>query len=204
MSSVAIYIEGGGDSHDSRRALRQGIDVFLLPLKEAARARSWHWKLVCCGGREEAFDAFVRDVHTGETTVVALLVDAESPVVTLPRAHLQTQDGWDLGDVSDDAVHLMIETMEAWIVADTEALAAYYGQRFSANSLPKASNLETVAKTEVASALRQATRATQKGAYHKIRHASDLLQRIDRQKVRQRCPHCERLFEILGNMIAPA
>jgi hypothetical protein len=98
----------------------------------------------------------------------------------------------------------MIQTMEAWIVADAVALAAYYGQRFNGNSLPKALNLETVAKTEVASALEQATRATQKGAYHKIRHASDLLQRIDRQKVRQRCPSCERLFDTLGGMIAAA
>ena len=115
--------------------------------------------------------------------MTALLVDAEGPVTTSSCAHLQSRDGWELDDVPNDIVHLMIQTMEAWIVADTAALAAYYGQRFNANPLPRARDLETVPKTEgLAAALERATRATQKGAYHKIRHASDLLQRIDRPK----------------------
>jgi hypothetical protein len=197
-------MEGGGDSRDSKAALRQGMGAFLTPLKEAARARSWRWKVVCCGSRQEAFDVFVRDVRTGESTVATLLVDAEGPVAEPPRAHLHALDGWDLGDVSAEVVHLMIQTMEAWIVADTVALAAYYGQQFNANSLPKTLNLEAVPKTELASALEQATRSTRKGAYHKIRHASDLLQRIDRQKVQQRCPSCARLFDTLGGLIAAA
>jgi hypothetical protein len=157
---------------------------------------------VCCGGRQEAFGAFAHALRSSASTVVALLVDAEGPVAAPPSAHLQVQDGWDLGDVSDDVVHLMTQTMEARIVADAVALAAYYGQRFNANSLPKALNLETVPKSRVASALQQATRSTQRGAYLKIRHASDLLQRIDRQKVRQRCPGCARLFDTLGGLIA--
>jgi len=136
--------------------------------------------------------------------MTALLVDAEGPVATSPCAHLQSRDGWEFGDVPDDVVHLMIQNMEAWIVADTTALAAYYGQRFNANPLPEAQDLETVPKTALAAALERATRATQKGAYHKIRHASDLLQRIDRQKVLQRCPSCTRLFETLGRLIAAA
>jgi len=204
MSGMAIYMEGGGDSRDSKAALRQGMDVFLDPLKAAARAMSWRWKLVCCGGRQEALNAFVRALRADESAVTALLVDAEGPVAASSCAHLQARDGWDLRDVSDDLVHLMIQTMEAWIVADAVALAVYYGQRFKRNLLPRALNLEAVRKTELASALEQATRSTQKGAYHKIRHASDLLQRIDRQTVRQSCPSCTRLFDSLGAMIATA
>ena len=204
MSSVAIYMEGGGDSRDTKAALRQGMDVFLGPLKDAARARSWRWKLVCCGGRQEAMGAFTHAWRTADSTVVALLVDAEGPVTTSPGMHLRTRDGCDLEDVSDDHVHLMIETMEAWIAADAESLATYYGRQFNANALPKAANLEAVAKTDLSSALERATRATQKGAYHKIRHASDLLQRIDRQKVQQRCASCARLFATLGRMIEEA
>ena len=58
-----------------------------------------------------------------------------------------------------------------------------------------------MAKTDCRRALEQATRATQKGAYHKIRHASDLLQRIDRNKVEQRCPASRRLFDTLHRLI---
>jgi hypothetical protein len=91
--------------------------------------------------------------------------------------------------------------MEAWIVADPDALAAYCGQKFRNNALPKAQNLETVAKNDVAKALEEATRDTQKGSYHKIRHASDLLRLIDQEKVRKRCPRCARLFDTLLKLI---
>jgi hypothetical protein len=204
VTSVAIYMEGGGDSHHARAALRQGMTEFLKPLKDAARVRSWRWKLVCCGGRQEAFNAFVHAVRTGDNTVAALLVDAEGAVTEPPRAHLRARDGWDLCGTPDEVLHLMVQTMETWIVADTVMLATYYGQHFNANPLPKTVNLETVPQTQIASSLRQATRATQKGAYHKIRHASDLLQRIDRQVVQRRCPSCTRLFDTLGHLIATA
>jgi len=73
----------------------------------------------------------------------------------------------------------------------------YHGQGFRPNALPRAADLETVAKTDFAHALEHATRATQKGPYHKIHHASALLERIDPATVTQRCRHCRRLFEIL-------
>ena len=89
----------------------------------------------------------------------------------------------------------MIQTMETWIVADTEALADYYGQNFRKSALPSTNDLEAISKTEIASALKRATQATQKEEYHKIRHASDLLKQIDSSKVRDRCPSCEKLFD---------
>jgi hypothetical protein len=201
MKRVAIYMEGGGDGKDTKAALRQGMDAFLTPLKDKAREHSWHWKLVCCGGRAAAFDAFRNAIQSGDDSIVALLVDAEGPVSDSPCAHLQSKDGWDLQLASDDVVHLMVQTMEAWIVADPDALTAYYGQHFRRNALPGSQNLETVARATIASALEQATQQTQKGAYHKIRHASDLLKRIDRQKVKQRCPSCARMFDALGHAI---
>jgi hypothetical protein len=51
VTSIAIYIEGGGDSTSSKAQLRQGFDALLAPQKDAARARKMHWKLVLCGGR---------------------------------------------------------------------------------------------------------------------------------------------------------
>jgi hypothetical protein len=202
MRGVAIYMEGGGDSAAGKAALRQGMDVFLTVLKVAVRAKSLRWKLVCCGGRNQAFDAFQNASRDEEMAIVILLVDAEGPVTSTSSAHLTTRDGWALAGVANDVLHLMIQTMEAWIVADPDALTGYYGQHFHPNALPKALNLETVAKVDITKGLDRATRDTQKGTYHKGRHASDLLKLIDVQKVRQRCPNCERLFVQVSAAVA--
>lgn len=53
--SVAIYMEGGGDSGGSRAELRRGMEVFLTEIKDACRERKMRWKLVCCGSRNDAY-----------------------------------------------------------------------------------------------------------------------------------------------------
>jgi hypothetical protein len=205
MSGIAIYMEGGGDSANTKAALRRGMDKFLDRLKQQARLKSWNWKLVCCGGRQKAFDAFINAKRQGDMRVVVLLVDAEAPVTAVDaRSHLRARDGWDLNGEINTTIHLMAQTMEAWIVADPDTLVQFYGTRFIRKALPRAKNLETVAKADVAAALDNATRSTQKGSYHKIHHASELLARIDPEKVRQRCPSCCRLFTDVAQAIEGA
>ena len=204
MSGIAIYMEGGGDSASSKAAIRQGMDGFLSQIKISAQAKRLRWKLVTCGGRQNAFDAFKKSPPDPDYSTRILLVDSEAPVNTQPSAHLRVRDGWGLNGAEDKLLHLMVQTMESWIVADVEALAAYYGQRFRRNALPKNNNLEQAAKLDVASALVKATRATQKGEYQKIRHAGDLLRRIDPMLVRGRCPHCDRMFVELIAVIQAA
>ena len=115
---------------------------------------------------------------------------------------MQDRDKWDLSFASEDAVHLMVQSMEAWIIADPETLASYYGQGFRRRGLPRARNLETVSKADLIRRLEEATERTQKGRYHKIKHATDLLKRIDANKAKNRCPHCRQLFDTLGQIIA--
>lgn len=103
---------------------------------------------------------------------MVLLVDAEGPLKDVPLAHLCRRDSWNMDSADERAVHLMVETMEAWIVADDDALVAYYGQGFHQNSLPGSNNLESVPKRNIEQSLKAATRNTTKGEYHKIRHAS--------------------------------
>ena len=165
MSGIAIYMEGGGTGKENRAALRQGMDAFLQSLKEAARNKAMRWKLVCCGPRDEAFRGFRNAVYSADDVVNVLLVDAEGPVkVNQPsRDHLQGRDKWDLGFVEEDGVHLMVQAMEAWIVADSKALAEYYGQGFVERQLPKAANIELVSKPDLIHRLGEATKSTQKG-----------------------------------------
>lgn len=204
MSGVAIYMEGGGVSRDAKGDLRRGMETLLQPLKEAARAKVLHWKLVACGARNEAFRRFRNAVGNGDNAIVVLLVDAEDPVNGTPRQHLQSRDEWDMQFADEDTVHFMVQTMETWIVADLDALRTYYGQKFNGKVLPRAKNLEDVTKADVERKLKQATKRTKKGPYDKIKHARDLLKRIEVGKVKERCPHCKRLFNVLGRMIDSA
>ena len=141
---------------------------------------------------------------TPESVATILLVDAEAEVKTDPREHLLRQDGWDLRAAPEEAVHLMVQVMETWIVADPDELARYYGQGFKTAKLSGRIDLEQEPKTQVQSGLKEATRRTGKGRYNKISHASELLARIRPARVQARCQHCKRLFEELDRIIAAA
>ena len=201
MSRITIYLEGGGDTANTKSALRRGMDAFLDPVKRKAREKSWRWSLVACGGRDATYQRFRDAVAARPDEIAVLLVDAEAGVGnSAPHEHLHTRDHWDLAFASSGTVHLMVQVMETWIIADTDALAGYYGQGFHANALPATDQLETVKKDIIIRGLHQATRMTQKGPYHKIRHA-DLLKCIDHRKVRQRCPACNGFFSTLEKWI---
>lgn len=197
-------MEGGGKGNATKTALRQGMERFLQPLKDAARNKKLSWKLACYGSRDETFKRFRDAVNNSDDAVNVLLVDAEGPVNQSARDHLQARDGWDLNFIGEDTVHLMVQMMETWIVADPAALSRYYGQGFRVNKLPKAADLETVPKNTVERSLGEATKDTQKGRYHKIRHASDLLKRVEAEKVKARCCHCQRLFDEIGRIVDAA
>ena len=194
-------MEGGGQTAHAKAEIRLGMSEFLVDLREMARQKKWRWKIVACGSRIEARDAFLHARQTARETYAVLLVDAEAAVSESPREHLTLRDRWRLEGIDEGAIHLMVQVMETWIIADPEMLAAFYGRGFHANSIPKTLDLETVSKAEVTTKLEQATKDTQKGRYHKIRHARHLLQRIRPDRVRSRCAHCERLFTTIGALV---
>lgn len=207
MSAVTIYMEGGGVKPGTKKKLRDGmIDFLKRGLNKAENAKKRKLNIVCCGDRRRTYYAFrnARKYANGDEVVI-LLVDAEDPVTALTVVeHLRNRpgDGWGLTGVPENYVHLMVQTMETWIVADKDALSGFYGQGFQENSLPLHENLEEVSKKAVAYALNRATTKTKtKGPYHKIRHASQLLGLIDPGKVRKKCPHCELLFLTLGAVL---
>jgi hypothetical protein len=103
--------------------------------------------------------------------------------------------------IPDEQCHLMVRTMESWMLADVETLQNYYGQGFKASAIPRNPDVEAIEKSTVASALESATRQTQKGRYHKIQHGPAILGRLDTRKVRSASAHCERLFRILKQRI---
>ncbi len=95
----------------------------------------------------------------------------------------------------------MIQLMQAWLVADLEALKKFYGPGFKPRLLGKRKVVEGFDKIEVEKALKEATKNTSKGPYHKTRHASELLKLANVDRVRKAAPACERLFATLTNLL---
>jgi hypothetical protein len=191
MAKVRLYIEGGGD-RTSQRALRQGFNAFLARL--IGRDVAGLIDVTMAGSRENAFRAWRLGREDHAEDVVVLLVDSEAEVTGAAHEHLQAQDGW---EGLADRCHLMVQVMETWLVADPEALEAFYKAGFRPRKLPGRDDLEQVPKQDVLNALKDATAGSTKGTYHKSDHAPRLLAAINPEKVRQRARHCIELGEAL-------
>ena len=200
MRGIRVYVEGGGDRKDTKAEIRKAFGVFLRELRDAARQQHLQWDVIACGSRGSAFDAFRTGGKSHPDCFNVLLVDAEGPVSASPKAHLRQVDGWQI-DEPDEHCHVMVQAMEAWIVADLQALRSFYGQGFQESAIPKANDVETIDKDRLLDSLKKASRSTQKGTYHKIRHAGRLLGRLDPATVRKRAGHCERLFATLLGLV---
>ena len=90
-------------------------------------------KLVACGGRSAAFDAF-KTAHSKsrKSDFVALWIDSEDPVTDIEATweHLKNRkdDQWGRPSrAKNEQVLLMTTCMETWIVADRKTLAEHYG-----------------------------------------------------------------------------
>ena len=220
MTEIAVYVEGGGNGKEQRAELRRGFDALFAKEKAKAGEKRGSLRFICCGGRQEVYEAFQNAVKVNRERVSALLVDSESSIAPVPAdraqdalvrvAHLKRKDGadgrgqgdaWMLSDDSAARVHLMVQCMEAWIVADPEALGRIYKQNFRENRLPRRLNLEEESKADIHAKLEGATEDTQKGKYEKIKHASQLLAAIDPEKVTQRCPRFQIFREWLVESI---
>ena len=94
-------------------------------------------------------------------------------------------------------MHLMVQCMEAWFLADKTILTQYYGGKFRESALPANPRIEEVPKNDLLDGLARATVATSKGRYHKTQHAFDILERLDPQSVQQQSPFAGALFAVL-------
>lgn len=194
--SVHIYVEGGGDQSRTLTECRKGFRLFFEKIvPTGSRPR-----VIACGSRKAAFEDFRAAIRHAGAGNSLLLVDSESPVN--PRhgswQHLKSVDGWTKPrGATDDEAHLMVQCMESWFLADVELLAEYYEQGFRRNSIPPNREIEQAPKRDVARGLRNATRRTQKGEYHKTRQGFEILSRLDPAKVRERSPHAGRLCRVL-------
>lgn len=92
---VRVFLEGGGDGKASRLLIAQGMNGFLKPIKDKAQTNRWHWDMIACGSRREAYERFRAARDQGSPNdILVLLVDAEA-AVTMPSRiqHLSCANG---------------------------------------------------------------------------------------------------------------
>ena len=94
-----------------------------------------------------------------------------------------------------------MELMESWFLADRQNLKEFYKKDFHEGSLPPNPKVEEIRKADVVEGLKNATRDTTKGPYHKTKHAPTLLEKIDPGKVQKAAPQCRRLFDVLTRLL---
>ena len=190
-----MYVEGGGSQDRTLRACKNAFGAFFQKLLGGSPKP----KVVACGARDDAYRDFCLSRRTDPDTFAILLVDSEDPVPTgkTRTAHLKDRERHWTEPMPEEQVHLMVQCMESWFLADVGAMEAYYEQGFRRNALPQNPKIEEIPRQDVLAGLDNATGATTKGTYHKTRHGFEMLARLNPEKVRDRSPHAEALFMLL-------
>ena len=195
---VSVYVEGGGDRRELQARCRKGFETFFSKAGLDGRMP----KIVAGGARSETYKKFRTKVDSAtENDFVVLLVDSEKPVADGDSSwkHLKRYDKWDgPADELDKNAHLMVQCMEAWFLADRDALASYFGNCFDQCSLPRREDIENVPKNDVEQGLKMATRpCCPEKRYHKGRHSFAILAELSPDKVAAASPYARRLIEKL-------
>ena len=179
---IRIYFEGN-------RALRPGFEHLFSDLRIATREADSEIQFVAAKSGPHDYRKAAR-THPHAWNI--LLKDSEEQMPQNPAA-LCERHGIDPRLVAD--VFWMVELMESWFLADPEALAKYYGKDFLTSAIGGTQDVEKIQKADVLHRLKQASRNTQKGEYHKVKHAPHLLERLDPDRVQKHASHCRKLFD---------
>jgi hypothetical protein len=200
--NIKLYVEGAARHSDFDRAVcRQAFSEFF-----AAAGLNHRPRTIPCGGRKQAYDAFVTAIKThrpGELPL--LLVDSETPRAPgmTKWRHLKGRlgDHWDQpAGAGEDQVFLMVQVMETWFIADREALREFFKPKFKESKIPAWPHLENITKSAVYDALESATAECGQKQYSKGHLSFQLLKGIPPAKVEAACPHAKALLDCLRNL----
>jgi hypothetical protein len=178
VNELRIYFEG-----DDR--LRPGMRLFLSEMAEAASRKGWRFAppVATCGRPVQAF-RIALETHSNAWNVL-LLDHEDSDEAQIRKNRLEGCD--------PESIFWMVQIMEAWFLADVDALRAFYKRRFNESALGWNTKVEEIPKADVMERLKRVSG----GDYHKVNHGVKLLELIDPAKVRKAAPHCDRMFQVV-------
>ncbi|MFH0967906.1 MAG: DUF4276 family protein [Methanobacteriota archaeon] len=204
MVTVRIFVEGGGDSKELKSRCREGFRKLLENSGFQGRMPGF----VACGGRNKAFDMFCTSTLGDRDQMRSfLLVDSEDPVEgedyspesSIAWIHLEKRDKWDRPEgVLNSQVLLMTTCMETWIMADRDAIHAFFGGNIREASLLPIYELEKRPRDEVLESLISGTvNCGRNKAYRKGKRSFELLIHLNPKTLQQNLPHFQRFIQTL-------
>jgi hypothetical protein len=167
---VRIHVEGGpiGVDANGLRRFRVGFKQHFERLDPQLRSLD----VISRGSTDQTIKAYSEGVRQyAGNSIVALLVDSDSPVTTGSAAkHLETKlDSASVPQGARANIFLMVQCMEAWFVTDIIALEKCFGTKVHSIEFPRNPNVEAVLKKDLLAALDLPAKHTPTRRYHKIR-----------------------------------
>lgn len=226
MKKVKIYFEGGtprGQKSNPAnefldRKLRLGLQQFLQ--KSLSNKEKVSISVDLCGSGTMACEKFFSDIkrNVAPDVIKILLVDAESPVEKTEKRsrieHLQKPNSHghkftqQLASIDEKLCHLMVQEMEAWFVADAEAIKKAFRSDFKENVIQKTSDVEQYDKDKLADLMYRATNqkyVANKEKYQKsetkLEYSGIILENLDPQKVYDKSVHFQKLQQALEDLM---
>ena len=197
VSRVVIHFEGAKD-------LREGFVKLFGNHIERARQKRIHFDMIAGGSNAETVKDFLRSCRRNPSDLNVLLIDSEGSAPSAAEAirALRSRSYWDANAAPDDGqLNFMVQAMEAWFIADPQAMARYFRNGFAVGRLPHPQNAESASPNELTDSINQALRAIggrRRQKYDKVRDGAQLLARVNEATVRRNCPSFRRLTDFLS------
>lgn len=172
---MILYLEGGNH-------LRPPIAQFIRRATGPIGL-----KIQPCGSGDNA----IQECADDEGRDGLLLIDSEGEDLPQLAQRVASQIG------AANRAFFMVQKMEAWFIADRNALRNHFGAGFRESALPRNRNVEEVSIQDIDNALRNATRDCAKQRYSKGRDDVGLLNQLNPNTVYNACPNFARLIDFL-------
>ena len=217
---VVLYVEGADKGTAVKACRKVFLEFFRKTISDCFSGKLEEViEIVPCGARAiEIFGlAINRPLPKYKGATHILLVDSEvdndprgfAPETDKVKEFLMQREGEEnrklIAKSSNNQLFLMVHCMEAWFLADKDALEAFYDKRyFKRNKWAAKPKIEIKTKKEVFDLLYEATKDSPKGAYNertKVEHGFSLIERIDPNKVADCSPHFQRLITRLKELL---
>jgi hypothetical protein len=172
---VILFVEGTAD--DTNGDLRNGFATLLGKTLKGRMPR-----IVMGDSREQTIKKFQNEKRT---TKKFLLIDLDAPKEKRTEVlyELKLQD-------AEANTFFMIQETEAWFLSQPQLLDEFFGEAISTKIPDRDSQDISKPNKE----LQKWTRQSPKGKYHKVRHAVELLKKLDAEKLRNDFPDVNQLI----------